>query len=188
MATSRSGDAAEREQAVLDQAAEQLGVEPGELRDALGAAQDSQLDAEVAAGRITQEQAERIQQARDRSGLVLGGGGPGPGHHRGGPGGPGGGASVDAAAKALGLPRAQLLERLRDGRTLEAIATAQGKDLADVKAAIRTAVESELDAAVRDGDLTRAQAGELLEHLEEHLDEGRFFGPGRGRGFDGPRP
>jgi hypothetical protein len=73
LATSASDDAKQREQAVLEDAAGRLDVDAAELRDALAAAEDAQLDAEVKAGRITQEQADAIKQMRDRSGLVLGG-------------------------------------------------------------------------------------------------------------------
>ena len=112
VATSASDDAKQREQAVLEDAAGRLDVDADELRDALAAAEDAQLDAEVKAGRLTQEQADAIKQMRDRSGLVLGGPG-----HRGGPdgfgfrggqrGGPG--EVMGAAAKALGISEAQAL-------------------------------------------------------------------------------
>ena len=176
LATTRGDDAKQREQAVLDDAAKRLGVEPSELRDALAKAQDDQLDAAVKAGRLTQEQADAIKQRRAQSGLVLGGGHPGPGgpgfghRFRGGP-----PPVLDAAAKALGLSEAQLFERLRSGKSLQDVAKAQGKDYAAVKSAIRAAVKADLDAAVNDKRLTQAQADELLDHLTEHLDEG-FFG------------
>jgi len=190
VATSASDDAKQREQAVLEDAAGRLDVDAGELRDALADAEDAQLDAEVKAGRITQEQADAIKQMRERSGLVLGGPG-----HRGGPDGPGfrggprggPGEVMDAAAKALGISEAKLFRQLRSGRTLQQIAKAQGKDYADVKAAIRSAVKTELDAAVEDGRLTRQQADDMLEHLTEHLDDGGFGrGPGGPRGGFGP--
>jgi len=188
VATSASADTKQREQAVLEDAAGRLDVDAAELRDALAAAEDAQLDAEVKAGRITREQADAIKQMRERSGLVLGG----PGHRggrdgfgfRGGPrGGPG--EVMDAAAEALGLSEAELFRRLRSGRTLEQIAKARGKDYADVKAAIRSAVKTELDAAVEDGRLTQQQADDMLEHLTEHLDDGGF---GRGPGGPGSGP
>jgi hypothetical protein len=191
VATSVSDDAKQREQAVLEDAAGRLDVDADELRDALAAAEDAQLDAEVKAGRLTQEQADAIKQMRERSGLVLGGPG-----HLGGPhergfgfkrdfgGGPG--EVMGAAAKALGISEANLLRQLRNGKSLQQIAKAEGKDYADVKAAIRAAVKSDLDDAVQDGALTREQADEMLEHLTEHLDEGRFFG-GRGPGGHGFR-
>ena len=59
-------------------------MSPSELRDALAAAQDDQLDADVKAGRLTQEQADAIKAHRKEAGSVLGG--PGILHHRGGPG------------------------------------------------------------------------------------------------------
>jgi hypothetical protein len=184
-------DAKQREQAVLEDAAGRLDVDADELREALAAAEDAQLDAEVKAGRLTQEQADAIKQMRDRSGLVLGGG---PGHGHGGPGfGPGGGPRggpgeiLGAAAKALGISEEQLVQRLRNGRTLPQIGKAQGKDYADVKAAIRDAVKTELDAAVEDGRLTQQQADDMLEHLSGHLDDGGFGrGPGGPRGGFGP--
>jgi hypothetical protein len=185
LATTRGDDAKQREQAVLDDAAKRLGVEPSELRDALAKAQDDQLDAAVKAGRLTQEQADAIKQRRSQSGLVLGGGHPGPGgpgfghrDFRGGPGfGHGGPPPVlDAAANALGLTDAQLFARLRSGKSLQDIAKAQGKDYAAVKSAIRSAIKTDLDAAVKDKRLTQAQADELLDHLTEHLDNGFFFG------------
>jgi uncharacterized protein (DUF433 family) len=190
VATSTSDDAKQREDAVLADAAGRLDVDADALRDALAAAADSQLDAEVKAGRLTQAQADAIKQMRDRSGLVLGGPG---GHHergfgfRGGPGG-GPGEVMGAAAKALGISEAKLFEQLRSGKTLEQIAKANGKDLADVKAAIRAAVKTGLDDAVKAGRLTQAQADEMLEHLSDHLDDGRLGGPPPGLDRQGPPP
>jgi len=186
VATSASDDAKQREQAVLEDAAGRLDVDADELRDALAAAVDSQLDAEVKAGRLTQEQADAIKQMRDRSGLVLGGPGhPGGPHgfgvrgdHRGGP-----GEVMGAAAKALGISERKLFTQLRNGKSLQQIAKAQGKDYADVKAAMRAAVKTELDEAVKDGRLTQEQADDMLEHLTDRLDDGGF-----GRGPGGPPP
>ena len=94
---------------------------------------------------------------------------------------------MDAAAEGARPLRGQALRQLRSGRTLEQIAKARGKDYADVKAAIRTAVKTELDAAVEDGRLTQQQADDMLEHLTEHLDDGGFGrGPGGPRGGSGP--
>ena len=185
-------DAKEREAAVLDRAAQQLEVSPDELRDALGEALDAQLDEAVKEGRLTQEQADEIKRHRQEEGTVLGLGGPphhgGPGHR--GPGGPGGHELFGDLADALGVSERRLHTQLRRGRTLAQIAKAAGKDVADVKAAVRAKAKDRLDAAVADGDLTRAQADEMLEHLGEHLDRlgqgGRGFGPPGGPGHRGP--
>jgi len=193
VATSRSDDHKQREQAVLADAAKRLDVTPAELRDALAKAQDDQLAADVKAGRLTQAQADAIKAHRKADGTVLGDGGP---WHHGGPGfGPGGpgrgpGAVIDAAAKALGLTQAKLFEQFRAGKSLADVAKAQGKDLADVKAAVRNAVKAELDAGVKAGHLTQAQADDMLARLTEHLDDlggFRFGGHEHGPGdFDGP--
>src|SRR5215207_1274220 len=169
-------DAAKREQAVLDDAARRLDTTPEKLRDALGAALDAQLDQAVKDGGLTQAQADEIKRRRQESGRVLGfPGGPGlrggPGrqwHH--GPGGPRGEGLFEDLAKALGISEAQLQNRLRAGRSVAQIAAAEGRSLTAVKQAVRAAVRARLDESVADGDITRAQADEMLEHFDEHLD------------------
>lgn len=191
VAATAGRDAAQRENAVLDDAAGRLGTTPEKLRDALGAAIDAQLDQAVKDGRLTQEQADEIKQRRQESGRVLGfpGGGPGrhghgPGHR--GPGGPRGAGLFSDLADALGVSEAELRERLHDGRTVAQIARAEGKSLAEVRRAVRAAVSDRLDEAVRDGELTREQADERLEHLDSHLERLGEFGGRRHHG--GPPP
>jgi hypothetical protein len=181
VATTGSNDPKEREQAVLADAAKRLDVETSELRDALAKAEDAQLDADVKAGRLTQEQADAIKRHRTQEGTVLGGG-PGKPHgsgmrfeHRGGPGIKGPDELTGAAAKALGLSEDELFQRLRDGKTLEEIAKAEGKSLDDVKAAMKTAMKAQLGEAVKAGKLTQAQADEIVKRSTEHFGGfGRF--------------
>ncbi len=188
------GDGAKKdEQAIIDDAAKRLDRTPEQLREALKDAQAAALDRAVKDGRLTQEQADRIKQRQEQSGRVLGvpggkrlhrggGFGFGPGLHAQGIG------FVDDVAKALGVTRAELRDELRDGKSVADIAKANGKDLADVRSALRASAKTRLDRAVADGDLTRAQANAALEHLEDHLtrlDE-PFFGR-RGHRF-GPPP
>ncbi len=101
----------------------------------------------------------------------------------GGPGGP-----LDDVAKALGISTEKLFEQLRDGKSIADIAKAEGKSLADVKKTLRASAEKRLDKAVEDGDLTRKQADEILEHMKDHVDrlgDGMPFGPPGGpRGGD----
>src|SRR5215213_10781975 len=77
----------ERSNAVVADAAQQLGVKASALTDALKKAQANQIDADVAAGAITKAQGDALK-ARIEAGDVPLVGGPGPrmGHH-GGPGG-----------------------------------------------------------------------------------------------------
>jgi uncharacterized protein (DUF433 family) len=164
------------EQAVLDDAAKRLDVTPEKLRDALGAAQDAQIDEAVKADKLTQKQADAIKAARKASGHVLGPlGRPGLHHKHFGPGGRGmRGGPLDDIAKALGTTPAKLFESLRAGKSIADVAKANGKSVADVRAAAKAAVRTRLDKAVKDGDLTRKQADAILERITEHVTE---FGP-----------
>lgn len=155
---------------IISDAAQRLDVSPQELRSALQGAFEEQLDDAVRAGRLTQEQADRMKERLRENGLPLGGPGRpgGPGHHRhGGPGGPG----LDAAADYLGLTRAQLARRLANGRSLAQVARAEGKSVDGLEDAIVAAAEEQLDRAVGDGKLTDRQRDEMLERLREHVDE-----------------
>ncbi|HEU4973744.1 MAG TPA: hypothetical protein VFT50_01545 [Baekduia sp.] len=198
VAATSGDDGKQAEDAVLSDAAKRLNVSPDQLRSALGAAEDAQLDQAVKDGKLTQQQADAIKAHRQQDGRVLGpvpGAGP-MGRHGGpwgGPGvrGPGGpmGAGLDAAAKALGLQRDALLTQLRAGKSLADVAKAQGKSADDVKAAIRTAVTQQLDAAVKAKRLTADQRQHVLDDLDEHLDDlvnGSFDGPPRGPHGPGP--
>src|SRR4051795_2669938 len=135
-ATSGDDDHKKAEQAVIDDAAKRLNVTPEALRSALGAAEDAQLDQAVKDGKLTQAQADAIKKRRQQEGDVLGGpgiGGGHPGFGRGGPGGPGigfklgRGGALDAAATALGVSRADLLAKLRAGKSIADVAKDQGK-------------------------------------------------------------
>ena len=191
VATTSSDDPKQREQAVLTDAAKRLDVEPSELRDALANAEDAQLDADVKAGRLTQEQADAIKQKRAGSGTVLGVGPGGPPdglffRHRGGPGevhGPG--ELIDAAAKALGISREELFQRMRDGKSLSEIAKAEGKSIDDVKAAVKAAMKTQLDEAVKAGKLTQQQADDIASKSADHLEDFGRFPPERPHGPPG---
>jgi uncharacterized protein (DUF433 family) len=163
----------ETEAAILADAAKTLNTTPEKLRDALGSAEDNQLDEAVKAGDLTQEQADAIKRHRTESGSVLGLPPAGPVPF--GPGremhfGVGADSAIADAAKALGLTPQQLLSRLRDGKTVADIAKAQGKDLGDVKAAVKAGEKQRLDEAVKAGKLTRKQADEILSHADDVLD------------------
>ncbi|WP_205696427.1 hypothetical protein [Conexibacter sp. SYSU D00693] len=204
IAATTKDEAKQREDAVLSDAAKRLDVAPEDLRNALSAAQDAQIDQAVKDGKLTQEQADAIKAKRKDSGLVLGG----PrGGRAFGPGGPGFGPHGKAfgafrgvfedAAKALGLSPAELKRQLADGRTPAQIARAQGKDLDEVKAAVKESATDRLDQAVKDGDLTDAQRDRIVRRLDEAIDRladgrvprfGRGGRGGPGHGWGGPPP
>ena len=188
------------EQAVLADAAKRLGVGADELRTALSKAQDAQLDAAVKAGELTQAQADAIKERRRQRGSVLGIG-------RGGPGGPGGRGGfghhggghflLADGAKAIGISEAKLLDELRAGKTLAAIIEANGKTLAEVKAAVEKSATARLDAELKAGRITQAQRDRAVARLDDVIDRlgdargGRFGrggpgGPGFGHHGGGP--
>jgi hypothetical protein len=174
----------------LDSVAKHLGVSPQKLEDATKAAAVDQVDADLAAGRITKEQADALKSRIESGGAVLGGG---PGLGRGGPGGPGGPGppgiagkpfitdSLAAAAKYLGVSESDLRTKLRDGDSLAEVAKAQGKDLAGLEQAILDTAKADLDKAVAAKDLTQSQADDILANLKSHIDNlanGTLRGPG----------
>lgn len=176
-------------QAFLADAATRLDVTPAQLESALRGAFEARIDAAVAAGKITKEQGEAMKQRSKDGGLPLFGAG---GHGgRGGPGHHGGaghhGASLGAAATYLGLTQEQLRAELESGKSLADIAKAEGKSVAGLKAALKASVETKLDAAVKNGKLTKAQADELLARMSEHLDAMIAGTPGAGRHHGGPK-
>ena len=149
-------------------------------------------------GKITKEQGDALKK-RAAGGVLpflgpgLGRGGPGPGpRHFGGPGfGHHGGASLDAAATYLGLTEAELHSQLASGKSLADIAKDKGKSVDGLKKAMTADLTTKLDAAVKDGKLTKAQADEILKRTNDRLDDivNAKFEPGMRfghHGFDGP--
>ena len=166
----------------LDSVAKHLGVSPQKLEDATKAAAIDQVNADLAAGRITQAQADELKKRIEAGDGVLGGpgrvgGGPG---FPGGPGGPGGPGfagkgvianEVAAAAKYLGLDESALRTKLENGQSLADVAKAQSKDLDGLKSAILDAAKGDLDKAVADKTLTQSQADDILNELKSHIDD-----------------
>ena len=174
----------EENQAVIDDAAEQLGVEPNALSDALKDALKARLDAAVADGRLSQEQAAELK-ARIDSGdspLVFGGLGlRGSGHV-----GHFGHLAGQGAASYLGLTEAELRAQLEDGKTLAEIAKAEGKSVDGLVQKLVDSASDRLDQAVEDGRLTKARADEIKQDLESHITDLVNREPGASRGFGRP--
>jgi hypothetical protein len=198
--TAKSADRAAEQKAFLDDVAKRLNVTPDQLTAAVKGAAEARIDAAVAAGTLTAEQGAEAKKRLADGGPLLGPGlfGGKPGGH-GGPGGPGPGGpgqfgrrgfgmGLDGAATYLGLTEAKLREQLEAGKSLADVAKAQNKDLAGLKAALKTAFTKQLDEAVKDGHLTEAQKTKLLADVDKRIDDivnntRPAGGPGRG----GPR-
>jgi hypothetical protein len=154
----------EESKAVLNDAAEQLGVEPSELSEALRDALANRVDAAVEAGRLTEVQGAELKE-RIESGDVplLGLGGPGFGHrmHHVG--------DLDAAASFLGVTEANLRTALDGGKTLAQIAEDRGRSVDGLVNALVDDAEAELAAAVKAGRLTDAQRDSIVSGLQERI-------------------
>jgi 3-hydroxyacyl-CoA dehydrogenase len=150
--------------AVLNDAAEQLGVEPSELSEALKDALANRVDAAVEAGRLTEEQGAELKERIESDDVpLLGLGGPGFGHrmHHVG--------DLDAAASYLGMTEANLRTALEGGKTLAQIAEDRGKSVDGLVNALVDEAEAELAAAVKAGRLTDAQRDSILSGLEQRI-------------------
>src|SRR5437763_15807723 len=121
IAASGSNSPAEESQAVVDDAAKQLGISPSKLSDALKKALGDRIDAAVAAGRLTKAEGDALKQRINSAGFPLFGG------FRAGFGHFGFFGDLSAAAEYLGLTEAQLRSQLESGKSLAQVATAQGK-------------------------------------------------------------
>ena len=156
--------------------AKHLGVSPQKLEDATKAAAIDQVNADLAAGRITKAQADAMKARIQAGDGVLGG----PGRFGAGPGRPGrpgafGGKpfladELATAAKYLGLDESDLRAKLENGQSLAAIAKAQSKDLAGLEQAILDTAKADLDKAVAAKKLTQSQADDILANLKSHID------------------
>ncbi len=159
-------------QAVIDDAAAELGIQPSALEDALERGLKNRVQEAVDAGELTEEQGAELEK-RIQSGEApfVGGfgrfghfggfdGDRGPrhfGHH----------AGLGAAASYLGLTEDALREQLHDGRTLAAVAKAEGKFVDGLVQAMVSAAKKEFDAAVAADRLTRERADMIEKDLED---------------------
>src|SRR5829696_1303339 len=144
-------------QAVVDDAAKQLGVQPSQLTAALKQALKNRVDAAVAAGRLTQAQGTELK-ARIHAGL-------------------------DAAAAYLGMTETQLHTALESGKTLAQVAKSKGKSVDGLVAAMVADEKAELAAAVKAGRLTQAQANAIQSDLKGRITDMVNNGPPARREF-----
>jgi predicted XRE-type DNA-binding protein len=182
----------------LDSVASHLGISRQKLDDATKAAAIDQVNADLAAGRITKDQADALKKRIEAGDVPLLGG-----YGAGGPGGPGlaGGPGLvkpfigdglTAAAKYLGLSESDLQAKLNQGQSLAAVAKAQSKDVSGLEQAIVAAEKADLDKAVTDKKITQSQADDILSGLKSRIDDLvngkllRFRGPGAGGLRGGP--
>ncbi|HEU0001922.1 MAG TPA: hypothetical protein VFQ36_13565 [Ktedonobacteraceae bacterium] len=71
-------------------------------------------------------------------------------------------------AQGLKLTSSQLTADLKNGQSLSQIATAQGVSSAQLHTLVLNAVQSAVNQAVKDGNLTQAQATNFMTALQKH--------------------
>jgi hypothetical protein len=155
-------------QAYIDDVAKHLNVSPSALTSAMKAAMNDRIDAAVAAGQLTQAQANAIKQR-----IAQGNGVPFFGHRFGGGGFGGGGfgGRDAAAAQYLGISEPTLHSELAAGKSLSQIASStSGKSVVGLKAAILAAAKSRLDKEVASGLITSQQEQHRLAALPSRID------------------
>jgi hypothetical protein len=160
----------EESEAVVNDAADQLGVEPSELTAALKTALKNRVDDAVEAGRLTQAQGQAMRARIDAGGVPLFGLGRGPGHH--GPHGlHGPHHGLVAAAKYLGITQAQLRTALNGGKTLAQVAKSKSKSVDGLVDAMVADAKTRLAEAVKAGRLTEAESQAMQSALKTRITE-----------------
>jgi polyhydroxyalkanoate synthesis regulator phasin len=161
----------EESQAVINDAAEQLGVEPGELSNALEQALKNRVDEAVEAGRLTEEEGARMKEKIEAGGVPFFGLGPPRFHHRWGHGpidGPHRGG-FDAAADYLGMTERQLHDAFRSGKSLAQLARDRDKSVDGLIDAMVGEASKKLDEVVESGKMTEAEKAEMLEGMRKRI-------------------
>ena len=171
IAASDSSSPSQESQAIINNAAKRLGIEPAKLSNALKQALLDRVDAAVAAGRITKAEADALKQRINSNDFpIIGGGRHGFGHF-------GFVGKLDAAANYLGVTEAQLRSELEGGKTLAQVAKDHGKSVDGLVDALVNAAKEKLDAAVEAKRLTQSQADQMLNDLRSRITDlvnGRF--------------
>jgi hypothetical protein len=155
--------------AIVADAAGQLGISSAKLTAALQKALENQVDAALSAGTITQAQADELKSAIQSGqmpllglrGLGGPGGGPGFGH----------GADLSTAASYLGVTVADLQSSLASGKSLADVAKAQGKSVSGLVSALVGEAKQRLDDAVSARRLTDDERQSILADLQQRIED-----------------
>jgi hypothetical protein len=185
VAATRFESPSTRSQAIINDAAGRLHVSPAQLSSALQQAADDQVDAAVAAGRLTKAQGDALK-ARINSGQapLVGGlpfafglgarafGGAGPKLAFPFPLGPRGliAAGLHVVTSYLGITAKELRTELGNGKSLAQIASDHDKTAAGLVAALVSATKTRLDNAVTAKYLSSSQETAILDKLPTFFD------------------
>ena len=168
--SARQQQAQQQANEYIERLARNLGITPDRLREGLKQTALQEVDAALAAGRITQQQADRAKERINADEFFPFGpfrfGGPGMmgakigfGH-----------ASREELAQFLGITPEQLRQEL-PGKSLAQVAQAHGKTADQLKEFIISNAQQELAQAVAAGRITQQQADAALEALRNRVDD-----------------
>jgi hypothetical protein len=173
--------------------ADKLGVTVDKLQTAIRDALKATVAKMLGDGKLTQQQADKINSGIDSMpfnrtpfGGFMGG------RFRGRVEFALGTEALNAAANKLGTTTQDLMTELRNGKTLADVAKEKNVSVDDLKAAIVKDVDAKIDQAVKDGKLTQAQADNIKAQVDK-IDLTKFFGMNKHQGgqfgpFNGRRP
>jgi len=154
----------EESQAIIDDAAAELGIAPSKLSDALKKALGDRVDEAVTAGRLSKAEGDELKQRIQSEDFPLFGG-----VHRGFGLHVGFFGDLDAAASYLGLTETDLRAQLQDGKSLAQVARDRGKSVDGLVDALVAAAKERLDKAVAAGRITKAEENSALDDLRERI-------------------
>jgi len=172
----------------LSKVAEKLGVSEDELKTAIQDTRVEMIDKAVAEGRLTEAQGERLKERAEEGGFLF----PprhGEGRFHGGHGfcHRAGDRVLEAAAEVLDMPKDDLAQQMKDGKSLAEVAEAQGMSVDDFKTGLLDEGKAKLDALVGEDKLTQDRADSLYQRLQDNIDNIVNAHPGDGGGcFGGP--
>jgi polyhydroxyalkanoate synthesis regulator phasin len=163
----------------LSKVAAKLGIGEDKLKTAVDEAYSETIDEQVAAGKLTQDQADMLKERGFDLAPMFG--------MRGGR--LGGAHLMESAATVLGISVDDLMTQLKDGKSLADIAGTQGIGVDKLKTDLLAQVKTELDTLVSDGKITQSQADDMYSRTESNIDTIiNATGPVRGGCPRGPGP
>ncbi|MCL5058419.1 MAG: YckD family protein [Actinobacteria bacterium] len=148
-------------QSFISKFAANLGVSEDQVTAAMDATQKQMVDEAVQQGKLTQEQADKIQSTNFCF--------PGFGFGRGGDDSfKGPGRKLDSMATALGITTDQLNTELEAGKKIEDIAADQSMTMDQFNQKMLELKNAEISKAVSEGKLTQDQADNMLQKMGQH--------------------
>jgi hypothetical protein len=165
------------ERSFIGRVAEKLGVTEDQLTTAVKDSQTDIVNEKLAAGEITQEQADRAKERIANSEVHIGKRG---GRHHGGRGGHwcfAGAKLVEETATILNVEPAVVADGLQQGKSLAEVAAEHGKSADEYKAALGADVKAKLDEKVASGDISQERADRKLAKFSKFVDRVINFKP-----------